>query len=32
MAMLAEHAARRNQPLSIIAEAAIASFLSPDAA
>lgn len=32
MAMLAEHAARRNQPLSMIAEAAIASFLSPDAA
>lgn len=32
MAMLAEHAVRRNQPLSTIAEAAIASFLSPDAA
>lgn len=32
MTMLAEHAARRNQPLSMIAEAAIASFLSPDAA
>lgn len=32
MAMLSEHAARRNQPLSMIAEAAIASFLSPDAA
>jgi hypothetical protein len=31
MTMLAEHAARRNQPLSMIAEAAIASFLSPDA-
>lgn len=32
MALLAEHAARRNRPLSMIAEAAIASFLSPDAA
>lgn len=32
MAMLAEHAARRHQPQSMIAEAAIASFLSPDAA
>ena len=32
MAMLAEHAARRHQPQSLIAEAAIASFLSPDAA
>lgn len=32
MAMLTEHAARRNQPLSMIAEAAISSFLSPDAA
>jgi predicted transcriptional regulator len=31
MTMLAEHAARRDQPLSLIAEAAIASFLSPDA-
>lgn len=31
-AMLADHAARRNQPQSMIAEAAIASFLSPDAA
>ena len=30
--MLAEHAARRSQPQSMIAEAAIASFLSPDAA
>lgn len=32
MAMLAEHAARRDRSLSLIAEAAIASFLSPDAA
>lgn len=32
LAMLAEHAMRRNQPQSMIAEAAIASFLSPDAA
>jgi hypothetical protein len=32
MAMLSEHAARRDQSLSLIAEAAIASFLSPDAA
>jgi predicted transcriptional regulator len=32
MAMLADYAARRNQPQSMIAEAAIASFLSPDAA
>lgn len=32
LAMLAEHAARRSQPQSMIAEAAIASFLSPDAA
>lgn len=31
-AMLADYAARRSQPLSMIAEAAIASFLSPDAA
>lgn len=30
MAMLAEHAARRDRSLSLIAEAAIASFLSPD--
>ena len=29
---LAEYAARRAQPRSLIAEAAIASFLSPDAA
>jgi len=32
MTMLADYAARRNQPQSMIAEAAIASFLSPDAA
>lgn len=32
LAMLADHAARRNLPQSMIAEAAIASFLSPDAA
>lgn len=32
MTMLANYAARRNQPQSTIAEAAIASFLSPDAA
>lgn len=32
LAMLADHAARRSQPQSLIAEAAIASFLSPDAA
>lgn len=32
MAMLADYAARRDQSLSLIAEAAIASFLSPDAA
>ncbi|WP_372085026.1 CopG family transcriptional regulator [Tistrella mobilis] len=32
MAMLADYAARRDQPQSMIAEAAIASFLSPDAA
>lgn len=32
LAMLSEHAARRSQPQSMIAEAAIASFLSPDAA
>src|SRR5579859_7887531 len=31
MTMLADHAARRDQPMSLIAEAAIASFLSPDA-
>ena len=31
LAMLSEHAARRSQPQSVIAEAAIASFLSPDA-
>ncbi|PDS58801.1 MULTISPECIES: CopG family transcriptional regulator [Rhizobium] len=32
MTMLADHAARRGQSQSMIAEAAIASFLSPDAA
>ncbi|WP_453969299.1 CopG family transcriptional regulator [Amorphus sp. MBR-141] len=32
MALLADYAARRDQPQSLIAEAAIASFLSPDAA
>ncbi|RUV74862.1 MAG: CopG family transcriptional regulator [Mesorhizobium sp.] len=32
MTMLADYAARLNQPQSMIAEAAIASFLSPDAA
>ncbi|MEO5322876.1 CopG family transcriptional regulator [Mesorhizobium sp. CC13] len=32
MTMLAKYAAHRNQPQSMIAEAAIASFLSPDAA
>ena len=32
MTMLAEYAARRNQSQSLVAEAAIASFLSPDAA
>ncbi|MFG1266052.1 CopG family transcriptional regulator [Xanthobacter aminoxidans] len=32
MGLLADYAARRNQPQSLIAEAAIASFLSPDAA
>lgn len=32
MAQLANYAARRDQPQSMIAEAAIASFLSPDAA
>lgn len=32
MAMLVDYAARRDQPQSMIAEAAIASFLSPDAA
>lgn len=32
MAMLIDYAARRDQPQSMIAEAAIASFLSPDAA
>lgn len=31
MKALSAHAARREQPLSLIAEAAIASFLSPDA-
>jgi len=31
MALLADYAARRDQPQSLIAEAAIASFLSPDA-
>ncbi len=31
MRMLADYAARRDQSLSLIAEAAIASFLSPDA-
>ncbi|WP_434721299.1 CopG family transcriptional regulator [Mesorhizobium sp. RIZ17] len=31
MRMLADYAARRDQSLSMIAEAAIASFLSPDA-
>jgi len=32
MKVLAAHAARRDQSLSLIAEAGIASFLSPDAA
>lgn len=32
MELLADYAARRDQPQSLIAEAAIASFLSPDAA
>ena len=32
MRSLADYAARRDQSLSLIAEAAIASFLSPDAA
>lgn len=32
MALLADYAARRDQPQSLVAEAAIASFLSPDAA
>jgi hypothetical protein len=32
MAMLADYAARRDQSLSLIAETAIASFLSPDTA
>ncbi|MFG1265386.1 MULTISPECIES: CopG family transcriptional regulator [Xanthobacter] len=32
MSLLADYAARRGQPQSLIAEAAIASFLSPDAA
>ena len=32
MTMLADYAARRDQPQSLIAEAAISSFLSPDAA
>lgn len=31
MGLLADYAARRDQPQSLIAEAAIASFLSPDA-
>ncbi|RUU11676.1 CopG family transcriptional regulator [Mesorhizobium sp. USDA-HM6] len=31
MKLLADYAARRDQPQSLIAEAAIASFLSPDA-
>lgn len=31
LALLADYAARRDQPQSMIAEAAIASFLSPDA-
>ena len=31
MAMLADYAARRDLPQSLVAEAAIASFLSPDA-
>ena len=31
MALLADYAARRDQPQSLVAEAAIASFLSPDA-
>ena len=30
MTMLGDYAARREQPMSLIAEAAIASFLSPD--
>jgi predicted transcriptional regulator len=30
MATLSDYAGRREQPLSLIAEAAIASFLSPD--
>jgi len=32
MALLADYAARRDQPQSLVAEAAVASFLSPDAA
>lgn len=32
MTMLSDYAARRNQSQSLVAEAAIASFLSPDAA
>ncbi len=32
MTMLSDYAARRDKPQSLIAEAAIASFLSPDAA
>lgn len=32
MGMLGDYATRRDQPMSMIAEAAIASFLSPDAA
>jgi predicted transcriptional regulator len=32
MGMLGDYASRRDQPMSMIAEAAIASFLSPDAA
>ncbi|MVA27355.1 CopG family transcriptional regulator [Agrobacterium vitis] len=30
MTMLSDYAARREQPMSLIAEAAVASFLSPD--
>lgn len=30
MAMLSDYAARREQPMSLIVEAAVASFLSPD--
>lgn len=32
MSMLGDYASRRDQPMSMIVEAAIASFLSPDAA